>query len=326
MWESRWTQQHRRYGKDSSANKILTHFKSKNPHLFQQSQCSDRFLPSLRACLSQHCALGLEESVRMSVDEICATLTIHAGVPQAVMAIMAGDHKALEAWPLIVCESLGLEVEFDCDANPFCTNISNITECAECNASICRTCRPFHACCGSGPQGEDLQSHQTAATVDTFNRFAMLADFEDYFTQRGPFRGEHFAVRYVLWEWKCTRSANNRATRVGQVDYDGRTVRIVGALGGNEFIRLKIVELHRSLVSYDTQKRFFDDVTSSLTDCVITAGHGFVELLAVVGRTECSCAPTKKIEAITASTRKPASKIQNQRLFRPRPAGFRLAP
>jgi len=172
-------------------------------------------------------------------------------------------------------------------------------------------------------------------------RIMMLCDIQDYLAHTGPFRGEALLVQAVLCKWKNISNASKRLARLA---LNGEQLRIQDSSNGNDMMLLKIVEIHRSLLSYDPPRRFFHDMTRELTlryggrydidkpmldsmDVTYSLNNVFIDLWLRVGNRECSCVrlsdASEAQERTERNIRRSHSRIKNLALP-PMPVGFQL--
>ena len=275
-----------------------------------QIQSSERYITHLRNYMSTNCNLGLEETIKMVPTGILAVLIALAGIPRAIRVVLSGDVEAQRKWPLVVMNTLELEYDEGCN-NLLCTN-EGVVRCGCCDNSYCETCSSYMTsespnCAysskssifdGDAENRLDLHGRVTADFLDHRMRIRMLCDIEDYLTHACPFEGEALVVQAVFCMWKNIANAGRRLARLV---LNGNQLRIHDTSNGSEMMRFKIVEIHRSLVSYDPPRRFFQDMTLDLTlwyggrsdierpGLRYLMDSGFNELWSLVGTTECSC-------------------------------------
>ena len=168
----------------------------------------------------------------------------------------------------------------------------------------------------------DLHSKVTADFLDHRMRILMVSDIEDYLAQRGPFKGEAMIVQAVFCMWKNIANAGRRLARL---DLNGNQLRIHDTSNGSEMMWFKIVEIHRSLVSYDPPRRFFQDMARDLTlryggrsdierpGLRYLMDSGFNELWSLVGTTECSCVVLHK--RTDSNKQRAPRRIKNRTLY-----------
>ena len=297
-----------------------------------QIQSSERYITHLRNYMSRNCNLGLEETIKMVPTDILAVLIALAGIPRAIRVVLSGDVEAQRKWPLVVMNTLELEYDEGCN-NLLCTNEGGV-RCGCCDNSYCETCSSYMTsespnCAysskssifdGDAENRLDLHGRVTADFLDHRMRIRMLCDIEDYLAKAGPFEGEALVVQAVFCMWKNIANAGRRLARLV---LNGNQLRIHDTKG-TEMMRFKIVEIHRSLVSYDPPRRFFQDMTRDLTlryggrsdierpGLRYLMDSGFNELWSLVGTTECSCVELHK--RTDSNIQKAPCRIKNRAL------------
>ena len=319
-----------------------------------QTKSSKRYITHLRDYLTANCELGLEETIKMMPTEILAVLTVFAGIAHAIQVVLSGDDEAQRKWPLVVMHTLELEYDEVC-LNVYCTN-EDVVECRFCDdGPYCKTCSAHMPSCSpycpysskssifacNAENELALHSNVTVDFLDHRMRIMMLCDIQDYLEHAGPFRGEALLVQAVLCKWK---NISNASKRLACLALNGEQLRIQDSSNGNDMMLFKIVEIHRSLLSYDPPRRFFNDMTRELTlryggrydidkpmldsmDVTYSLNNVFIDLWLRVGNRECSCVrlsdASEPQERTERNIRRSHSRIKNQAL-RPMPVGFQL--